>query len=532
MDITNCSLEFKRSFTGLLKVKETQIRMSIIDQAMNAIDRGIHSGGAMSAVTPLITLYYGGFIKYDVQNPTKREQDYFVLSKGHATATMTSIYADLGYFSTELLKNTRAYYSIVNGHPGPILPGVHVSTGPLGEGICVAQGLAIAGMIDGIFDVFTMTGDGELQEGMAWESIIYAGQHGLSNLCVLVDNNSGQLDTYDRLLYPSDAHLAEQFESFNWNALEVDANSFDGLLNTLSAFKYGNRNGRPTAIICKSRKGVGGFSALFNKHKISMDEQLYANEMELQKKLLKKRENHLMDQMADLSDDERHKLIHLAVEMNIQIECKQDKKILHVAPKVKITKAPVRNKRIQYDGMQLPEIDKNKKYMCCDIIRESMKVFALDERVVSIDSDLGSTSGLEPGISFVDKYRAINVGIAEANMMNIGEAFSLLGYNVWVSTFCPFFNWQVMRRIAVSHQERCEDISNPDGWLNEGHGLDLTFLATASNIDTAVNGATHMGTDDILVFDTIPYLKIIDVSCPQQLLGIMKWIMEGNKGLV
>jgi transketolase C-terminal domain/subunit len=161
-----------------------------------------------------------------------------------------------------------------------------------------------------------------------------------------------------------------------------------------------------------------------------------------------------------------------------------------------------------------------------------MKVFARDSRVVSIDSDLATTSGLEAGIAAADQRRALNAGVAEANMMLLGEAFAALGYNAWTSTFCPFWDWKVMRRIAVGYQERLESMASPDGWLSEGHGLDLTMLATAANFETRTNGATHMANDDALVFDAIAHLKIIDVSCPRQLLSIMSWIMEGNRGLV
>jgi transketolase C-terminal domain/subunit len=117
-------------------------------------------------------------------------------------------------------------------------------------------------------------------------------------------------------------------------------------------------------------------------------------------------------------------------------------------------------------------------------------------------------------------------------MMGIGEAFAALGCNAWISTFCPFYDWKVLRRIAVGHQERMEAMAAEDGWLSEGHGLDLTMLATAANFETRTNGATHMGNDDNTTFDAVAHLKIIDVSCPQQLLAIMKWIMEGNRGLV
>jgi transketolase C-terminal domain/subunit len=159
-------------------------------------------------------------------------------------------------------------------------------------------------------------------------------------------------------------------------------------------------------------------------------------------------------------------------------------------------------------------------------------VFARDSAVVSIDSDLASTSGLEAGVAAVDQRRALNAGVAEANMMLIGEAFAALGSNVWISTFCPFYDWKVLRRVAVGNQERLEAMEAADGWLSEGHGLDLTMLATASNFETRTNGATHMANDDNLVFDAIAHVKIIDVSCPQQMLAVMRWIMEGNRGLV
>jgi transketolase C-terminal domain/subunit len=117
-------------------------------------------------------------------------------------------------------------------------------------------------------------------------------------------------------------------------------------------------------------------------------------------------------------------------------------------------------------------------------------------------------------------------------MMLLGEAFAIFGGNVWVSTFCPFFDWKMMRRIAVGHQERLEVIADGNGWLSEGHGLDLTMVATAADLETQSNGATHMGNDDVLLFNEVAQLKIINVSCPQQLLGVMKWIMEGNKGMI
>ena len=177
-------------------------------------------------------------------------------------------------------------------------------------------------------------------------------------------------------------------------------------------------------------------------------------------------------------------------------------------------------------------LDRAKEYAASDVVTASMKVFARDSRVVSIDADLATTSGLEAGVAAVDQRRALNVGVAEANMMGIGEAFAALGCNTWISTFCPFYDWKVLRRIAVGHQERHEAMAAEDGWLSEGHGLDLTMLATAANFETRTNGATHMGNDDSVTFDAVAHLKIVDVSCPQQMLALMKWVMAGNRGLL
>src|SRR4051794_28803322 len=116
----------------LLAVKDSDIRILSLEQCRDAVDKGLHAGGAFSAVIPLTALYYGGFMDIDIAAPTRRGQDLFTLSKGHAVAAMASIYADLGYFGREILRNSRSHTSILNGHPGPILPGVHIATGPMG----------------------------------------------------------------------------------------------------------------------------------------------------------------------------------------------------------------------------------------------------------------------------------------------------------------------------------------------------------------------------------------------------------------
>lgn len=527
----------RQGVVDLLAIKDSDIRILTLEQARDAVDKGVHSGGAFSATIPLVTLFYGGFMDLDIVDPTRHGQDMFVLSKGHAVATMASIYAELGYFDRSLLKNSRSYESTLNGHPGPLLPGVHISTGPMGQGFAVAQGFALAGQQSPRFDAFCMVGDGELQEGTIWETVMYAAQKRLENLCVLVDRNHGQLDVHDRTVFPM-PDVERVFESFGWRACTIDATSYASVYEALYKFRFAPRDGRPTVIVCSTTKGYGAFSDFFNKHKVTVNAKIVEQELALQSQRREQRieefcrfynsiANHPEGAEVQQALREEAERIHLKV-MRDALECES----VHSLVVPALTRpVPPRDKAIRYDDSLLPRLDAKKEYAASDIITAAMKVFARDSHVVSIDADLGSTSGLQPGVGAVDQFRALNTGVAEANMMNIGEAFAVLGYNAWVSTFCPFFNWQVLRRIAVGQQERLESMRDRDGWLTAGHGLDLTFLATAANFDTRVNGATHMGNDDSLFFDAMAHLNIVDVSCPQQMLGVMRWIMEGNRGL-
>ena len=528
----------RQGILQLLAIKDSDIRILTLEQSRTAVDKGIHAGGALSAVIPLVSLYYGGIMDVDVEHPTRRGQDMFVLSKGHAVAALASIYAELGYFDASILRGSRSYDSILNGHPGPILPGVHIPTGPLGQGLGVAQGFALVGQGSPRFDTYCLAGDGELQEGIIWESVMFAAHKRLDNFCVLVDKNNGQLDIHDRLIFPL-PDLSAVFQSFGWRTQSVDATQYDGVHAALSEFKHGPRDGRPTAIICHSSKGHGGFSSFFNKHKVAVPEDVLNEELKLQNEQRDARLAEFAAFHASLPSSPEgqrmgDELLATAERMRIQLKVNAlgTTTARSAIGRAQANRAPERDKRIRYDGSALPCIDKSKTYAANAIITAAMKVFARDSRVVSVDADLASTSGLEAGIGAVAQNRALNVGVAEANMMLIGEAYAAMGYNAWVSTFCPFFDWKVLRRIAVDHQERLEAIADTEGWLGEGHGLDLTFVATAGNLETQTNGATHMGNDDITIFDGIAQLKIIDVCCPRQLLGILKWIMAGNRGLL
>lgn len=512
---------------ALLSIKECDLRADALFQCSTSVDKGIHIGGAYSAISPMTALYYGGMMRYDTKDPTTPDQDLFILSKGHAIAALASVYADVGYFDRKHLEHSRGYGALIKGHPGPVIPGVPVATGPLGHGISLAAGYALKRKELKSYNVFCLVGDGELQEGSCWEGILFAGDRHLNNLCVMVDKNNGQSDNTQQLSVSME-HVGKQFESFGFRVLEADSDDMGSLLCALEEFTRYPQNSKPTAIICNSNKGLGGYAALTNKHKASFDEAT----LEIEFQMLLRARTQRVHNLNQFSADTVEKLAQEVGYRCVKNESGTIADCVREIPQVNVRKAAVRNKELHYDSHALPVLDSAKEYSATEIVTKAMTAFAQDSRLYTIDADLSNASGLYDGTRVVNRLHAINAGIAECNMMCMAESLASEGANVWVSTFAPFFDWQAFRRIAVSYQERSETIAEKDGWLSEGHNLDITFIATAANLDTAVNGATHMANDDICFWGQLAHVKVIDISCPQQLLSILKWIAAGNKGLV
>src|SRR5688572_16813157 len=368
----------------LLAVKDSDIRLLTLEQCRDAVDKSLHAGGAFSATIPLVTLYYGGFLDGDVADPTRPGQDLFVLSKGHAVAALASIYAELGYIDRSVLKNSRSFTSILNGHPGPILPGIQIATGPMGQGFAVAQGFALAGRTSPRFDAYALCGDGEMQEGPIWEAVMFAGQKHLDNLCVMVDRNNGQLDMANRMIFPM-PDLEAVFRSFNWNVHNVDATTYDGIHAALEAFRFGPRNGKPTAIICYATKGHGALSDFLNKHKVTVPDRLLEQEMTLQAQQRRDRTDEFLRFHEGLRDYPaggllQESLIEFAGSMRLDAQrgASDATALTQFIGPVVTARVPWREKRIEYDNAQLPKLDRAKQYAASDIVTAAMKVFARD----------------------------------------------------------------------------------------------------------------------------------------------------------
>ena len=236
-----------------LKIRACKARMGIIEGVFNA--KSGHPVGSISCVDILTYLYFD-HMNIDPQDPKNEDRDRFVLSKGHAAPALYSVLALRGFFPVEELKTLRKSDSMLQGHPSvKYTPGVDMCTGSLGQGISAACGMALGAKLAGKdFRVFTVLGDGEIQEGQVWEAAMYASAKGLDNLVAVVDNNGLQIDGKIAEVnspYP----IAEKFKSFGWNVLEISAHSFDEIdaaFNAAAEFK-----GKPSVIVASSVKGKG-----------------------------------------------------------------------------------------------------------------------------------------------------------------------------------------------------------------------------------------------------------------------------------
>ena len=235
-----------------LQKTANEIRKGIVTAVHSA--KAGHPGGSLSAAE-LFTYLYFEEMNIDPEQPKKADRDRFVLSKGHTAPGLYSTLANRGYFPVEDLKTLRHLGSYLQGHPDmKHLPGVDMSSGSLGQGISAAVGMALSAKMDGdSYRVYTLLGDGEIQEGQVWEAAMFAGHRKLDNLVAIVDNNGLQIDGNIADVcspYPID----KKFEAFNFHVINVeDGNDFDQLKAAFDEAK--TVKGKPTAIIMKTVKG-------------------------------------------------------------------------------------------------------------------------------------------------------------------------------------------------------------------------------------------------------------------------------------
>lgn len=236
-----------------LELDAVKIRKGVIIGTYNA--KSGHPGGSLS-IAEILAYLYRVEMNIDAENPKKADRDRFVLSKGHAAPALYAALANRGFFPFDDLKTLRKSDSYLQGHPNMnYVPGVDMSTGSLGQGVSAAAGMALASKLSGAgYRVYSILGDGEIEEGQVWEAAMFASAKKLDNLCAIIDNNNLQIDgTLEEVNSPYP--IPEKFASFGWNVIEIDGNDLDEIESAFA--KARECKGKPTAIIAKTVKGKG-----------------------------------------------------------------------------------------------------------------------------------------------------------------------------------------------------------------------------------------------------------------------------------
>ena len=235
-----------------LKMTATRVRMGIIEATHGG--KSGHPGGSLSAADVLTYLYFKE-MQIDPQNPQDPDRDRFVLSKGHAAPGLYSVLAERGFFPVADLPTLRRSGSYLQGHPNMnTVPGVDMSTGSLGQGVSAAAGMALAAkMKNPDINVYTLLGDGEIQEGQVWEAMMFANQYHLDNLCVIIDWNGLQIDGLCKDVMCAEP-IDEKVKAFGFDVVTVDGNDFDQLESAFDAF---HKSTKPFCILMKTVKGKG-----------------------------------------------------------------------------------------------------------------------------------------------------------------------------------------------------------------------------------------------------------------------------------
>lgn len=254
-----------------------RIRTGVIESTFHA--KSGHPGGSLSA-TDILTYLYFEEMRIDPDNPQNPKRDRFVLSKGHAAPGLYSTLAHRGFFEIEKLKTLRKCDSCLQGHPCVNTRGVDMCSGSLGQGISAAVGMALGGKLQNEgFRVYSILGDGELQEGQVWEAAMFAAAKKLDNLVAFIDNNNLQIDgTVEEINspYPID----EKFAAFGWHIINIDGHSLDEIAAALAKAK--TLESKPTAIIAKTvkGKGVSFMENVVSWHGTAPNAEQYAQAME------------------------------------------------------------------------------------------------------------------------------------------------------------------------------------------------------------------------------------------------------------
>lgn len=456
---------------NFLEYKATLVRKNIIEMIYNAGSG--HPGGSLSCAD-VLTLLYFYVMRYDKNDPKNENRDRFVLSKGHAAPTLYSVLYEAGCIQKEELKTFRKINSRLQGHPSSALfEWVEISTGSLGQGLSVANGIAIAGKLDEMpYKVYCLVGDGEVQEGNIWEAAMTSSHYKLDNLCLILDHNRLQIDgkvSDVKNIEP----IEDKFRAFGWETIVVDGHNFYKLIK---AFEK-ETNKKPKVIIAQTVKGKG----------ISFME----NEIDWHGKAPNKEQRDIAIKELDA------KLSSLEKKKKIKLKPKTPKKV-----KLKLI-----NK-----SYTLPKFEKGEIVRTRDAY--GMTLRALGEafpNIVVLDADLAKST---KSIKFKLKYpeRFFDIGIAEQDLIGTAAGLATCGKKVFASTFAVFVGR------AYDQIRNCIAYSQTNVVIAGSHG----------GLITGEDGASHIALEDITLMRTLPNMVVINPCDAVEMVKAIEAILNYN----
>jgi len=237
-----------------LEKKARWVRRQIVEMIFNA-KKG-HIGGALSCTDILVSLFYGGIIRYDAKNPSWPERDRFIMSKGHSGIALYAILADLGFFPLSELATFCKNGSMLGGHPDRNIPGIEADSGSLGQGLGIGAGLSLCAKLDSRkYKTVVLLGDGECYEGSVWEAAMFAGHHQLDNLVAVIDRNQQCVTDFTEDCVRLEP-LIDKWSAFGWEVTSIDGHSYKDILHALNDSRVDGRK-KPLAIVAHTTKGKG-----------------------------------------------------------------------------------------------------------------------------------------------------------------------------------------------------------------------------------------------------------------------------------
>lgn len=283
-------MKSKKEILGL-ELLATKVREDVVKMIYETSSG--HTGGSLSVTDLLVSLYFEKILNYKAEEPSWADRDRVVLSKGHAAPALYAVLAHAGFFDKKHLKTLRQSGSILQGHPDMRkIPGIDFNTGSLGQGTSVATGIAYAARLDGKeYKVYSIVGDGELQEGMNWEAFLLAGNLKLDNLCVIVDKNNLQIDGNVSDINSLEP-LEKKFKAFNFETKEINGHNYKQILKSLNYFKNKKRQ-KPYCIIANTIKGKGvpEIEGDYRYHGKPLPKEVYETAVKRFDEIIKKYEN-------------------------------------------------------------------------------------------------------------------------------------------------------------------------------------------------------------------------------------------------